>query len=54
MYDNTDSYCSVLINRFSEVCKLAHGNIELAQQRHKANYDRKATKVSYSIGQHVW
>ena len=54
LYDNTSDYRSVLINRFLEARKLAHDNIELAQQRQKANHDKKAKEVSYSIGQRVW
>ena len=54
LYNNTDNYRSVLINRFIEAHKLAHDNIELAQQRQKANYDKKAKEVSYSIGQRAW
>ena len=54
LYTSTDDYRSVLINRFVEAPKLAHDNIELAQQRQKANYDKKTREVSYSIGQRVW
>ena len=54
LYDNTDDYRSVLINRFLEARKPAHDNIELAQQRQKANNDKKAKDVSYSIGKRVW
>ena len=46
LYDNTGDYCSVLLNRFLEACELAHDNIELAQQRQKANHDKKAKEVS--------
>ena len=54
LYTSTDDYRSVLINRFVEAHKLAHDNIEVAQQRQKANYEKKTKEILYSNGQRVW
>ena len=53
-YQDTDDYRSVLADRFLQARKLAHDNIELAQQRQKEYYDRKAKEISYNIGERVW
>ena len=45
---------TVIADRFLEARKLAHDNIELAQQRQKEYYDRKTKEVSYNIGERVW
>ena len=44
LYSNADNYRSVLINRFTEARKLAHDNIELAQQRQKLTMIRRLRK----------
>ena len=53
-YQDTNDYRSVLADRFLEARKLAHDNIELAQQRQKEYYDQKARDVSYNVGERVW
>ena len=51
---DTEDYKLVLAGRFLKACKLAHDNIELAQQQQKDYYDRNAKEIWYNIGEHVW
>ena len=53
-YENTDDYRHVITDRFIEARKLTSDNIELAQQRQKAQYDKRAKEVTYEVGQRVW
>ena len=53
-YQDTTDYRSVLADRFLEARKLAHDNIELAQQHQKEYYDKKAKEISYNVGERVW
>ena len=53
-YANTTDYRSVLAERFMDARKLAHENIELAQQRQKVQYDKNAKEVNYEVGERVW
>ena len=53
-YTNANDYRAFMTSRFLDARKLAHDNIELAQQQRKMYYDKNSKETSYEIGQQVW